>query len=397
MTMKFNRVKPGELIKAEVVNSIFDALEILDARSITLPGSDSAVTIINLIPAPPLQTGRDLQIRGANFGFSSGSTVVKFDEQQINSFKLGSNDTALLINVPFLSNLGTGKDVILSISNGSTTAVRVVRVVPTQQSQQGNVDILWNDVISPNPNPNPIINGSAVVIAYVIKSRALLPATFTIGTQCSDSAIQTSLQVLDATQTPLSTRQIDVAPNQQKGFFIRIPSVTVADGGSFSLTVSASSTGVAGSDTRSFTVGTTTPQPDPAIRLAFNALSALDPNTGNTDPTASYTAVDNKVHLKLNSIGRLNLVAQFDQIGTYDLSVASISPTSNWTVVLAGTPSQYVIDASDFSGGGAATRNPEIGIQAQTGASLAGQFQFTIQRQGAAQMRVVTFNLGLLP
>ncbi len=398
MAMTFTRVKPGELIRADVINSIFDALEALDARGVAAPGGGT-VTITNLVPAPPLEAGKNLEIQGTNFGFSTGSTVVKFGDTQVNSFKLGSNDTALFINVPYLSDLGTGKDVILSISNGSAMTARVVRIRPLQQPQQGNVDVLWNDGVNPNPNPNPVINGAAAVIAYVIKSRALLQASFTIEARCSNEAMQSAIQVLDATQTPLLSRQIDVAPGQQKGFFIRIPAVTVADGSNFSLTISASTAGVAGSDTRSFRVGTATPPSDPAIpTLAYNALSGTDPTTGDPDPSASYSALDNTVHLKSGTIGRLNLVAQFSQVADYNLSVVPVSPTSNWAVVLADTPSQYKIEASDFSGGnGLASRNPEIGIQAQPGASGTGQFQFTIQRQGAASNKVITFNLALLP
>src|SRR5574341_676074 len=363
MTQKLNHVQPGDLITADLMNSVLDALENLDARISSQASTGNAVVITNLIPPPPLQAGQDLQIQGANFGFSTGSTVLKFDDMQVNAFKMGSSNTALFVNVPYLTNLGTGRDVILSISNGTTTAVRAVRVVPMQQPQQGNVDILWNDAVTPNPNPNPIVNGETATIAYVIKSRALLPATFTIGTQCSDATIQSSLQVLDGSQNPLPTRQIDLAPGQQKGFFISIPTVLVASGSSFTLTVSASAIGAAGSDTRSFTVGSAITPPDSTINLAFNALSTVDPSTGNPDPASSYSASDNTIHLKAGIRGRLNLVAQFTQIGTYNLSVVPLPPTSNWTVVLADTPSQYVIGTSDFSGGVSASRNPEIGIQ----------------------------------
>jgi hypothetical protein len=397
MAMKFNRVKPGELIRAEVINSIFDALEQLDARSTPLPGD--AVSILSLVPPPPWQANQSVQIQGINFGFSTGSTVLKFDDSQVNSFALGSGDSTLNIKVPTnIPGLGTGKEVVLSISNGHSIASRIVRVNPMQQPQQGNVDILWNDAINPNPNPNPITSGQQATLAYIVKSRALLPATFAINAQCSNTAMQSAIQVLDETQTLLPSRQIDVAPNQQKGFFIRIPSVTVNNGAGFSLTISGSSAGIMGADTRSFTVGSQVEAPDPAISLlAFNAFSAVD-SFGTPDATASYSARDDTVHIKASNIGRLSLAAHFNQIGTYNLSVTTVGATAGWAAVLAGTPSQYVIEASDFTAGdGVASRNPEIGIQAQPGASATGQLKFTIQRIGTTQKKEKIFNLALLP
>jgi hypothetical protein len=170
----------------------------------------------------------------------------------------------------------------------------------------------------------------------------------------------------------------------------------VANNNPFTVTVSASTLGVSGSDTRTFIVNQVVAQPDPSITVSFNALTATDPNTGLPDPTASYTVADNTVRLKQGTIGRINLLARFTLIGTYDVSVVPVAPTANWAVTLAGGPSQYQIQPSDFSGG-VATRNPEIGIQAQAGATATGQLRFTLQRQGSTQTREVTFNLARIP
>ncbi len=398
MTMLNDYVRPGDVISADLLNRMIGLLNEHDAL-ISAGGpatGGNAVTISGFVPNPPFQAGQAIEILGSNFGFSTGSTVLKFDGTQVNAFKLGSSDTSLLVDVPFLAGLGTGKDVTLSLANGSTTTARIVRVNPMQQPQQGNVDVLWNDAIVPNPNPNPVANGQPVTIAYVLKSRALLPATFTIAVQCSNATMQAAAVVLDAAQATLASKQVDLAPDQQKGFFIRFPNVPVTNNNSFTVTVSATTPGVVGSDTRVFTVNAAVVQPDPTIGLVFNALSAINPNTGDPDPTASYTAGDNTVRLKQSMIGRINLFASFTQIGTYDVTVATLPPTANWTVTLAGTPAQYIINAADFSNG-VATRNPEIGVQAQPGASLTGQLKLTVQRQGSTQKREITFNLARLP
>src|SRR5437867_8213605 len=134
MTAIQTKVQPGDVISSDLVNNIIDLVNQHDALLAggTVVGGN-AVTITNLVPNPPLQAGQDLQIQGTNFGFSTGSTVLKFDNTQVNAFKLGSNDTSLLINVPFLTGLGAGKDVVLSLSNGTSTTARIVRISPMQQ------------------------------------------------------------------------------------------------------------------------------------------------------------------------------------------------------------------------------------------------------------------------
>lgn len=392
-------VRPGDVISSDLLNRI---ISLLNAHDALLSGGSTsganALTITGFTPNPPFQAGQDLQIVGTNFGFSSGATTLKFDSTQVNAFKLGSSDSSLLVNVPFLTSLGSGKDVLLSLSNGTTTAARVVHVLPMQQPQQGNVDVLINDAVVPNPNPNPITNGGAATIAYVVRSRALLQGTFVIAVQCSNAAMQAAAQVLDAAQNPMAAPEFVLAPNQQQAFFVRFPNVTVANGSTLSLTVSASTPGVAGSDTRSYTVGTAVAPPDTTIGLAFNAFTASDPNTGNPDPTASFSAGDNTVHLHAPSIGRVNLFATFTQAGTYNVTLQTLAPTANWSVVLADTPTQYVVNAAALAaGGGTVTQNPQIGMQQQAGASATGQAKLTLQRQGSTLVREFVINLATIP
>jgi hypothetical protein len=399
MAAILDSVRPGDVISSDLINRIIALVNAHDAAlSAGGSGSTTGVMISDLVPPPPLTVGQEVRINGANFRFLSGSTVLTFDGVQVNAFKLGSSDTALIVNVPLLSGLGAGRDVVLSVSNSTTTATRIVRVLPLQQPQQGNVDVGPDAAVAPNPNPNPVLSGQPATFAYFVRSRAILQGTFAIAVRCSDAAMQAAAQILDSALAPLPSGQIDLAPGQQKGFLIRIPSVTLANGASFTLTVSASTPGVAGSDTRSYTVNSPVVAPDPNVGLAFNAFTAVDAVSGNPDSSASYSAGDNTLRIKSSSIGRVNLFATFTQAGTYDVTVQTLPPTVNWVAVRAATPAQYVIAAGDIAaGGGSAMRNPAIGIQANAGASATGQARLRLQRQGSTQFREITFNLALLP
>jgi hypothetical protein len=392
-------VQPGDLITSNTFNAFVDLLNSLNTRVTALesatPGNGGVVAITALIPSPPLYAGQSLQILGRNFGFLKGATVLTFDNVQVNAFdpQRPSSDSALNITVPFLSNLP--RDVVLSVSNGSTTATQTVHILPMQQPQQGNVDVLWNDNVIPNPNPNPIAPGQAATFAYVLNSRALLPASFAMAVRVDGLALANPAQVLDDQQNVIATNQIDLAPGQQKGFFVRIPAIPAGTTGTiFNLTVSATVGNVAGSDSRGFTIGTAVPPPDNTFTLTVNSLTATDAATNAPDPTSTINAATATIQLKKTSIGRLQFFASFTVIGTYNVTVATVGATTNWVAVLADTPTQYVIAAADIAaGGGTATKDPQIGIQAQAGASATGQIQFTIQRQGSTQNQTRVYNL----
>jgi hypothetical protein len=95
-------VRPGDVITSDLINRIIGTLNQHDALISAGSTSGSGITITSFVPAPPFTAGQDIEIHGTNFGFSTGSTAVTFDTTGITSFKLGSSDTSLLIQVPLL-------------------------------------------------------------------------------------------------------------------------------------------------------------------------------------------------------------------------------------------------------------------------------------------------------
>src|SRR4051812_15561766 len=99
MATQFQRVQPGDLITASMMNTLFDGFDSLEARVAALeaggdgtspPSEIGAVVIANVTPQP-VQAGSSLTITGHNFGFSSGGQSVLFNGVPALDFKAGSS------------------------------------------------------------------------------------------------------------------------------------------------------------------------------------------------------------------------------------------------------------------------------------------------------------------
>src|SRR5215831_4917180 len=120
MALNLKRVKPGDLITADVMNTIMDALDSLDSRIGGTTGT--AVRIDHLEPSDTIQVGKDLKIFGSNFQYSIGGQRVFFDSFGVMAYKVGSSDSLLIVTVPDLGPLPSqGKLLTVTASNLTTS------------------------------------------------------------------------------------------------------------------------------------------------------------------------------------------------------------------------------------------------------------------------------------
>jgi hypothetical protein len=386
-----NPVRPGDLITAAFMNQLVALLGSLNDRVTALeagqpPGNAVAITALN--PGSPWTVGQQVQVVGRNFGFLAGACRVTLDTQAVNSFALGTNDQTLIFNVPGVAGLtSTGKIVVLTVTNQQTSDQRSVLVMPVPQPLQGFVDVLWRTDLATNPTPNPIAVGQPALFGYRIQSRANLPANFSINPVVSVPALQSSLQLLDATQAPITGGQVDVGNGQSQNFYVKIPLIPPSTS-ALTLTVTASSGNVTGSFSQNLTVGVAVPQPDPTITLTFDGFTAVN-SIGGTDTGSTFDPVANTINVKQGSTGIMTFSATFQNAGTYDVTVA-LGAGSNWKVALLSTPASYNETNAN------ALENPQFTVQPQAGATQ-GAVTFQVQGKGAAKSQTRTYNLAVAP
>jgi len=394
MAAPLEHVRPGDLISALVWNSLVDKVNAmalqLDALGTSGPGL--SVVITGLVPSGPIRIGQNLEILGQNFGFVRGAQRVVFDSEEVTEYKTGSSDTRLLVAVPQLPNITeAGRDVVLTVSNGYNAVTRTVRVLPVARPLEGNIiDVFWDTV-----NPNPITAGQSVTFGYRLHSRAGVSASFALNPVISIAALQPSLKVLDESRAEIQNKQITLAPGEERVFFVQTAVIPTGTTGTFSLSVNASAGAAVGSHFREYTIGQVITLPDPSFTLSVADFVVLSP-LGQPDPASgSYNDGSRTIRLKPGAIGRMRLLAVFENQGSYTLRVRPIGTATGWDISLFDTSPSLILDDGDFPAGQNAQRNPQFGLSPQAGASARIQVEFVIERNGTSrgQSRVFTVEL----
>jgi hypothetical protein len=379
-------VMPGDLIRADLINQLFNQLAALDQRvtSLEIAGGPvgGSVLVTTVIPSGPIRVGEEMRLIGQNFGYSIGANRVFVDGIRVLAFKTGSNDQTQIFDIPDIPNVpANGKPVTLSVSNQTTTDSRTIVVLPPQVALGGTVDISFESV-----NPAIISAGQPATFRYKVGSRANQSAQFLLASTVSGvpnaSDWQAVLKILNDDESENTTRTIALDPNQEKFFKVRLTSVPASPANAtFTLTTSAGAQGVSSTpDSRPLTVGQPVEQPDPTITLV--PLGSVPPSalSGNTLSIAQGGAA------------KVSFMATFIATGSYH--VASDVTGAGWTITTAPTT------LIDFPIGDADLANPpcqrlvEFIVHA-TAASATGKATFRVEHVGGLK-KTVPINLALL-
>jgi len=389
-------VRPGDLITADYMNTVIEALNALEERVSDLEdqmADNNQVIITQLIPSgssnDPIREGSELKILGRNFGFSTGAQRVYFNSTRIDSYKPGTSDQQLVIDVPDLNIQNqNGEAYNLSVSNGISTATRSIVVYPREQTFQGNVDVIWSTNVDSNPDPNPIVRQKPAVFYYDIKSRATMAADVQIVPTITE--FQSTLQVLDTSNTPLENNTIHLPAGEQTGFAVQIDSVPAGAPDTFTLQVQAQVGGkTVGSFQKDFTIGQDVIPPDDNITLNVSGFVPSDNYDGTT------------ITLSPGEVGTMTLNADFQMPDVsppvdYNLLVTVTPADANWQAQLPNEQSSPITEDETDYGGGVAQESLKFQVMpAQTGASQSAKVTFTVQQKGETKVRSLDFPLSL--
>jgi len=393
-----DRVRPGELITAELINQMLAELESLEERvtrleaGVTTP-SEAAVIITRLIPpeGQAIRVGQELQVIGQNFGFSRGRHEAFIDDFRVLTFKDGSSDTALIFNIPLqITNVPTtGRPATLTVSNQTSQAQKTISLLPVAQTGQGaNVDVLFETL-----DPTTIRSGEPVTFRYSVRSRGNQAQVLTMRAQVSEvanaTAWQDQIQILNDDLTPNTLRTISLPAGGQVFVRIRIPIVpTVPTGTTFRLTVDAlfPTGGVSGSLAKPYTVAVITPPEDRDAIPTLTFSHADPPNAVQGNTIQIRTGVAEVV---------VSLLAEFAIApATYNV-LDPVVTGAGWRVVRFAdeTPAAYNITPSDLSGLPPKTSRLPSFLVTSTGGSATGEVTFIIQRQGQTISRTCPMTL----
>jgi hypothetical protein len=388
MAVTSNRVQPGEIIKASLINGMLDDIDALKAAVSQLQGVPSGagdVAITSLTPSGPIRIGDELQVRGRNFGYSTGAQNVFLDATRVVAFKNGSSDELLIFDIPRLVVQSGGQSVTLLVGNQFNNAPpRSIWVLPADVPLSGNVAVTF-DSVSPSQVPP---NGSAT-FRYKLSFSGSKPAGFQIQVAINNTAVAQPVILDDTTGSTIQSGQVSATSDTPVFFKVQLNSTPSTD---FILAVGARAQGVVPvDDSRQFSVTQQTLPQDSSISLdnwLAKPAAAFDGSTitiSKTNPTQVL----------------MSGFATFTQAGTYKFTAQTAA--TNWTANVnpATTLSQTTVAPSDLVNGKTPPMKLDFLVNVNPGGpgttAVTGTVTFQIQNVALASVRSKTYNIALGP
>jgi len=356
-------VQPGELIKADFVNALIDALQALDSRVTSLESGEAGnrpPILMERSPGGNVEVNTPLTLIGRNFIVPIEENTVVLGGVPINQFNNGSDEQNLIFTVPNVFG-GLPRSVPVKVTNryGDSNEL-TVGLLPHAVNQGGTT------VILPQTPPLGQINiGQTYSLSWLVDSQTVLPVTYTFSlvftnvVGASVSAWQTLAQV-----TPSQPKEIHAgAP------FLVTATVKVPNGAtSAQVALKAESLDhafVRTSDTLDFTVGQTPAVSDPRVLLTLPALIGPFDSQGqpNTVRKATINGVDG-IEVKFGATGtvpiKMQVTADPSAAGTYNFTTTVESPAGLWQPGTV-TPATAGLSASQTRNIDAQLRNSDSG------------------------------------
>ncbi len=420
MAQLLNHAQPGDIITADDWNLVVDAInELLQSGQQT--GIKVAATLPPGTAIDPFRIGQIVQITGQNFGFSIGQSKVSFEAGNtvVNVLRAqmltGSFDERLLFLMPPVPGLtSAGLNMTMRVNNGIADDTRSVFVMPVIIDLAGDMFVTFRSDTAPNPKPNPIETGvgKPAEFRYRLQTGINLPASFSLNAEILNATITVppamvdSIEFRDDADNLISGRQLQLGKSETRNITVRIPEIPSAFASqSFTLKVTAASSGVIGTDQRSFTVGAPVTPPDPNIEANQTSFTLLDPNNPET-PTPTTGILDGTtIKLKAGKRGVVNFSVKFTKAGTYDLTILPkpggtlVGWTPEMTPDSVGTrsPDGTKVTFAVASEGDQSLRTEKFRVTPVSGATPNGTIVFKIKRQGSNTEFSKEYGLQLLP
>lgn len=356
-----------------------------------LPVRISQVEIPAQGAAGTVHEGDPVRVRGENFeGLSNGQQVL-VDATPVTSFTLNT-DTELHFTVPNVSGLpAAGKQVLLVVSNRSTSAIRPLKLLPRPGSPtKGAVDVEYLAMTS------TLLPGDPAVFRFTVRNRT--DRAGLIGLTAVPSPADWPVRIFPAAQAQAdgdAITSIGLAVGEERTVFVRIPAIPVGTAGrDFSVRLDANFAGMGGtSGAQNFRVAGTAAAPDPGVSTftlgGSNPAGALQGTLLSVSP---YYGVQQNINLVVTLAGSYVVKANF-----VNASGGVVEP-EGWGLAIQGAPGDnprqrtFAVSSGDVADG---VQSLPLTLQVSTqffGESGA-KVLVEVQRTGQTVKREVTFSV----
>ncbi|MDD2897510.1 MAG: hypothetical protein PHI31_02235 [Desulfuromonadaceae bacterium] len=275
-----DRVMPGDLITADLMNRVLLAVADLQKRVAALETSSvtaKKMKITGLLPAGLRRVGDTLHIVGEGLNAPGGTNVMIDSVQVAVSYGI-SADTELIVKIPNLT-VGSGRSVTVFVSNLNGTDTMdfdLLPGVPTLPEGQLFVSLLAGPA-------GKLMAGSSYVFEYQVRAIVNLAESYTLEAS-TDAGWKTEIvtaagQVIAAPKLELPSAPAPDGAIVKVLIRVTIPLlIGISTGTMLRLTVKAvRNPDLAGTSSgEELIIGATAPTPEP-VTVGFEEIAATDP------------------------------------------------------------------------------------------------------------------------
>jgi|SRR5688572_6266292 len=324
-----NRVRPGELITAELMNQILAQLESLETRVTALetstPGS-SGVEITGFDGPTPFRVNQPLTMRGRGFSNPGELNRLTIGGAPVTRFGFDSTTTQLTFTipeVPGLAEAGTTVPVrVTNVANESDTSELTLR--PAIIVPRGRLEVVYRTPPVMPAGELTITGSRTYVFGFEITAFVDREARYTLAPTITGSGGWTATMVSEGSEPPNVitipagvtgvTRTVRVS--------VTVPAAAAGTTGQLTLNVSENTAGtgvVPGNAQISLTIGSPPPTPDTRVRISL----------AGADPPASISG-NGARFLRNNVQGTLRIMLHFSVGGAF-MVTTSMRNGTGWT------------------------------------------------------------------
>jgi hypothetical protein len=364
MAITTPKVQPGDVITAQFVNGLIDALTDLDTRLQKLEGTTTGpLQILSPLPTDQYRVGDELRIFGSGFGVPTLNTVTVDDTKIVTTFKAGSSERLLIIDIPAIAVPDAGRKVNLSVTNSrgfASTSFLLLPAVATLPT--GSISVS-------RTGPSPTVAAPGIDLSFQAFANATLDETYTVSVQLANAPGWDAF-LADQSGNRVVPSEVFVPRTGSATFKIH---VSVPNGASGTATLTVILTSKRNAQLTQTTggiplpVGSAPPPPD-KIDLQFSMVFA---GTGQL--------VSGEIHVPADVETEVDYTALLPALADYNVAPPQFTPNDNnlWSARLI-TPKftqktgQATVKIGVTPKSGATASNISVHIESATDSTVAG-------------------------
>lgn len=382
MTESYPTVKPGDVIRAELINSITADLETLKSKVEQLENTGigtGAPVIDSLFPPYEVQMGGKLQIIGRNFGDPSKATITVANElvDKKDIDLINSSDKLLVITMPAIIGIpDEGKAVPIIVSNTKGLATASIVLKPGQAA-----DLIGSLTVNPATPPTvPVTANGSFDWTIPVRVVSTLPAVYVLTATVDQPTWKVELLDLPAAisngNLAMAEQTIKQSPPDQPtdlSYKVRVSipqGVANGTGANLVFTIKArDKESFNGTRTTAITVGSVQPLPSDDVVISVGLVIPLTAKVDGFIEVAAGSQVIAKFNVVVKKAGNYVLKkfeALNDATNKWSPKMATSMTNNKFFIPAAGQPFTLDTTLSAQTGAPQTKLRMEIANEAET-------------------------------